>query len=167
MFANIRVIQIYLVTYFYIFVNMNGSVNKVILIGNLGKDPEIRRLENGAVIATFSLATSESFTDKSTGEKKEITDWHDIVLWRGLAEVAEKYIRKGAKIYIEGKLKKRSWQDKEGNTRYATEVVGDDLTILSRPDIEKPQNSYTTEGKPNKPSTIQDLSPSIDDDNPF
>ena len=86
---------------------MNGSVNKVILIGNLGKDPEIRRLENGAVIATFSLATSEVFTDKSTGEKKEITDWHDIVLWRGLAEVAEKYIRKGAKIYVEGKLKKR------------------------------------------------------------
>jgi single-strand DNA-binding protein len=146
---------------------MNGSVNKVILIGNLGKDPEIRRLENGAVIATFSLATSEVFTDKSTGEKKEITDWHDIVLWRGLAEVAEKYIRKGAKIYVEGKLKKRSWQDKEGNMRYATEVVGDDLTILSRPDVEKSQSSYSTEGKPNKPSPMSDLSPSMDDDNPF
>ena len=146
---------------------MNGSVNKVILIGNLGKDPEIRRLENGAVIATFSLATSEVFTDKSTGEKKEITDWHDIVLWRGLAEVAEKYIRKGAKIYVEGKLKKRSWQDKEGNTRYATEVVGDDLTILSRPDVDRTQTPYSSEGKPNPPSTIQDLSPSADDDNPF
>ena len=72
---------------------MNGTVNKVILIGNLGKDPEIRRLENGAVVATFSIATSESFTDKNSGEKKEITDWHDIVLWRGLAEIAEKYIR--------------------------------------------------------------------------
>jgi len=146
---------------------MNGSVNKVILIGNLGKDPEIRRLENGAVIATFSLATSEVFTDKSTGEKKEITDWHDIVLWRGLAEVAEKYIRKGAKIYVEGKLKKRSWQDKEGNMRYATEVVGDDLTILSRPDVDRNHTSYSSEGKPNPPSTIQDLSPSSDDDNPF
>jgi len=146
---------------------MNGSVNKVILIGNLGKDPEIRRLENGAVIATFSLATSEVFTDKSTGEKKEITDWHDIVLWRGLAEVAEKYIRKGAKIYVEGKLKKRSWQDKEGNTRYSTEVVGDDLTILSRPDVDKNNSSYSSEGKPNTPSSIQDLSPSADDDNPF
>ena len=147
---------------------MNGSVNKVILIGNLGKDPEIRRLENGAVIATFSLATSEVFTDKSTGEKKEITDWHDSVLWRGLADVAEKYIRKGAKIYVEGKLKKRSWQDKEGNTRYSTEVVGDDLTILSRPDIEKSQASYNnSEGKPTPPSAIQDLSPSADDDNPF
>ena len=85
---------------------MNGTVNKVILIGNLGKDPEIRRLENGAVVATFSIATSESFTDKNSGEKKEITDWHDIVLWRGLAEITEKYIRKGTKIYIEGKLKK-------------------------------------------------------------
>ena len=92
---------------------MNGTVNKVILIGNLGKDPEIRRLENGAVVASFSIATSESFTDKNSGEKKEITDWHDIVLWRGLAEIAEKYIRKGTKIYVEGKLKKRSWQDKE------------------------------------------------------
>jgi single-strand DNA-binding protein len=153
--------------YFYIFVIMNGSVNKVILIGNLGKDPEIRRLENGAVIATFSLATSEVFTDKSTGEKKEITDWHDIVLWRGLAEVAEKYIRKGAKIYVEGKLKKRSWQDKEGNTRYSTEVVGDDLTILSRPDVDRNHTPYSSEGKPNPPSSIQDLSPSADDDNPF
>jgi single-strand DNA-binding protein len=146
---------------------MNGSVNKVILIGNLGKDPEIRRLENGAVIATFSLATSEVFTDKSTGEKKEITDWHDIVLWRGLAEIAEKYIRKGAKIYVEGKLKKRSWQDKEGNTRYATEVVGDDLTILSRPDVDRNHTSYSSEGKPNTPSAIQDLSSSADDENPF
>ena len=111
---------------------MNGTVNKVILIGNLGKDPEIRRLENGAVVATFSIATSESFTDKNSGEKKEITDWHDIVLWRGLAEIAEKYIRKGTKIYVEGKLKKRSWQDKEGNTKYNTEVIGEELTILSR-----------------------------------
>ena len=79
---------------------MNGTVNKVILIGNLGKDPEIRRLENGAVVASFSIATSESFTDKNSGEKKEITDWHDIVLWRGLAEIAEKYIRKGTKSYV-------------------------------------------------------------------
>ena len=111
---------------------MNGTVNKVILIGNLGKDPEIRSLENDAVVASFSIATSESFTDKNSGEKKEITDWHDIVLWRGLAEIAEKYIRKGTKIYVEGKLKKRSWQDKEGNTKYNTEVIGEELTILSR-----------------------------------
>lgn len=147
---------------------MNGSVNKVILIGNLGKDPEIRRLENGAVIASFPLATSETFIDKNTGEKKEITDWHDIVLWRGLAEVAEKYIRKGTKIYVEGKLKKRSWQDKEGNNRYTTEIVGDDLTILSRSENhDRPQSSYSSEGKPNGPSSMPDLSPSPDDNVPF
>ncbi len=87
---------------------MAGTVNKVILIGNLGKDPEIRRLENGSMVATFSIATSDTYTDKTTGEKKEITDWHDIVVWRGLAEIAEKYLKKGYKVYIEGKLKKRS-----------------------------------------------------------
>ena len=140
---------------------MNGSVNKVILIGNLGKDPEIRRLENGVVVASFPLATSETFTDKSTGEKRETTDWHDIVLWRGLAEVAEKYIRKGTKVYIEGKLKKRSWQDKEGNNRYLTEIVGDELTILSRPENnDRSHSAYSPEGKPTMPSPMPDLNSS-------
>jgi single-strand DNA-binding protein len=147
---------------------MNGTVNKVILIGNLGKDPEIRRLENGAVVETFSIATSESFTDKNSGEKKEITDWHDIVLWRGLAEIAEKYIRKGTKIYVEGKLKKRSWQDKEGNTKYNTEVIGEELTILSRLEIsDKTAAPYNSSGTPNLPSDMPGLSSSSDDDSPF
>jgi single-strand DNA-binding protein len=147
---------------------MNGTVNKVILIGNLGKDPEIRRLENGAVVATFSIATSESFTDKNSGEKKEITDWHDIVLWRGLAEIAEKYIRKGTKIYVEGKLKKRSWQDKEGNTKYNTEVIGEELTILSRLETsDKTAAPYNSSGTPNLPSDMPGLSSSSDDDSPF
>ena len=147
---------------------MNGTVNKVILIGNLGKDPEIRRLENGAVVATFSIATSESFTDKNSGEKKEITDWHDIVLWRGLAEIAEKYIRKGTKIYVEGKLKKRSWQDKEGNTKYNTEVIGEELTILSRLETSnKTAAPYNSSGTPNLPSDMPGLSSSSDDDSPF
>ena len=115
---------------------MSGTVNKVILIGNLGKDPEVRHFENGGVLASFPLATSESYTDRQTGEKKENTDWHDVVLWRGLAEVAEKYLHKGTKVYVEGKLKKRSYQDREGNTRYVTEVVGEELTILSRPEQE-------------------------------
>jgi single-strand DNA-binding protein len=84
---------------------MAGSVNKVILIGNLGKDPEVRRLENGGIVANFPLATSETYTDRTTGEKRDTTDWHTIVLWRGLAEVAEKYVRKGQKVYVEGKLK--------------------------------------------------------------
>jgi single-strand DNA-binding protein len=147
---------------------MNGTVNKVILIGNLGKDPEIRRLENGAVVATFSIATSESFTDKNSGEKKEITDWHDIVLWRGLAEIAEKYIRKGTKIYVEGKLKKRSWQDKEGNTKYNTEIIGEELTILSRLETsDKTAAPYNSSGTPNLPSDMPGLSSSSDDDSPF
>jgi single-strand DNA-binding protein len=139
---------------------MAGSVNKVILIGNLGKDPEVRRLESGAVVANFPLATSETYTDRNTGEKKENTDWHDIVLWRGLAEIAEKYVRKGTKVYIEGKLKKRSWQDKEGNTRYTTEVLADEMTILSRPenaDRPEPQQPYPSNDGPATPSPIQDL----------
>lgn len=150
---------------------MAGSVNKVILIGNLGKDPEVRRLENGAVVANFSLATSESYTDKSTGEKREVTDWHDVVLWRGLAEVAEKYVRKGYKVYIEGKLKKRSWQDKEGNTRYTTEIVADEMTILSRPEhsdrAQENPSPYKQDG-PTPPSPIEGLlNPSEPDDLPF
>ena len=87
---------------------MNGSVNKVILIGNLGRDPEIKKLDSGATLASFSIATSENYTDKQSGKKIEQTDWHDVVLWRGLAEVAEKYLKKGTKIYIEGRLKKKS-----------------------------------------------------------
>lgn len=147
---------------------MNGSVNKVILIGNLGKDPEVRRLENGAVVASFPLATSEIYNDKQSGERKEITDWHDIVLWRGLAEIAEKYVRKGTKVYIEGKLKKRSWQDKEGHVRYATEVVGDDLTILSRNEpSERTNTSYSPEGKPANPSPMSGLDNNVEDSLPF
>jgi len=146
---------------------MSGSVNKVILIGNLGKDPEIRRLENGVVLANFSIATSESFSDKQTGEKKEITDWHDIVLWRGLAEVAEKYLHKGTKIYVEGKLKKRSWQDKEGNTRYNTEVVGEEMTILSKLDQEKTAEPYRKEEINTPPSILPNLAPEDGDDLPF
>ena len=147
---------------------MSGSVNKVILIGNLGKDPEVRRLENGAVLATFSIATSESYVDKQSGDKKEITDWHDIVLWRGLAEVAEKYLVKGTKVYVEGKLKKRSWQDKEGLTRYSTEVVGDEMTILSK--IENKENNnapYREEATKEVLQKIQDFSPEEGDVLPF
>ena len=125
---------------------MNGSVNKVILIGNLGRDPEIKKLENGATLASFSIATSESYKDKVSGKKIENTDWHDVVLWRGLAELAEKFLKKGMKIYVEGRLKKRSWQDREGNTRYNVEVIGDEMTILSKPDTDtKPREPYTVE----------------------
>jgi single-strand DNA-binding protein len=107
-----------------------SGVNKVILVGRLGKDPEVRNLDNGATVANFTVATSESYKDKTTGEKKEITEWHNIVLWRGLAEIAQKYLHKGDMVYIEGKLRTRSWE-KEGVTRYTTEVLGDNMTMLS------------------------------------
>jgi single-strand DNA-binding protein len=106
-----------------------ASVNKVILIGNLGKDPEVRHLEGGVAVARFPIATSESFKDKS-GQRQERTEWHTIVLWRGLAEVAEKYLRKGQSVYIEGKLRTNNYQDKDGIQRYSTEIVADSMTML-------------------------------------
>jgi single-strand DNA-binding protein len=150
---------------------MAGSVNKVILIGNLGKDPEVRHLENGAVVANFSIATSETYTDKTTNERREITDWHNIVVWRGLAEVVEKYVRKGTKVYVEGKLKTRSWQDKEGNTRYTTEVLADEITMLSRNEgnsnAQEQKPNYSNEGTPPSPSKINELLDDKDNDLPF
>lgn len=107
-----------------------SGVNKCILVGRIGKDPEVRNLDNGATVANFTLATSESYKDKTTGEKKEVTDWHNIVLWRGLAEIAQKYLHKGDMIYVEGKLRTRSWE-KDGVTRYTTEIIGDNMTMLS------------------------------------
>lgn len=107
-----------------------SGVNKVILVGRLGKDPEVRHLESGVAVANFSVATSEVYKDRNTGERKEVTEWHNVVLWRGLADVAEKYLKKGDMVYVEGKLRTRSWE-KDGVTRYTTEVVGDNMTMLS------------------------------------
>ena len=107
-----------------------GTVNKVILVGNLGSDPEIKTTPTGQQVANFSLATSESWTDKATGEKQEKAEWHRLVLWRKLAEIAGQYLNKGAKIYVEGKLQTRSWDDKDGQKRYATEVVVDQMEML-------------------------------------
>ncbi|HNU57096.1 MAG TPA: single-stranded DNA-binding protein [Flavobacteriales bacterium] len=109
-----------------------AGVNKVILIGNLGADPEIRHLQNGASVANFRLATSETYKDRTTGERREQTEWHNVVAWRGLAEITEKYLRKGSKVYVEGKLRTRQWQDKDNNTRYTTEIVADEMTMLDR-----------------------------------
>ena len=106
-----------------------SGVNKVILVGNLGKDPEVRHLESGTAVASFSVATSETYKDRNTGERKTNTEWHNVVLWRGLAEVAEKYLKKGDQVYIEGKLRTRQWE-KDGVTRYTTEIVGDNMTML-------------------------------------
>lgn len=114
-----------------------SGVNKVILIGNLGADPEVRHLQNGATVANFRIATSETYKDRSTGEKREQTEWHSIVAWRALGELTEKYLRKGSKVYVEGKLRTRSWQDRDGNTRYTTEVHADEMTLLDRPTGER------------------------------
>lgn len=115
---------------------MAGSVNKVILVGNLGKDPETRNLQNGGKVVNFNLATSETWNDKASGERKEKTEWHRIVIFNErVAEVAEKYLKKGQKVYIEGSLQTRKWTDQQGQEKYTTEVVIDrfrgELTMLS------------------------------------
>ena len=109
---------------------MARGVNKVILIGNLGRDPEVRYSPNGGAIANITLATSDSWKDKNTGEQVEKTEWHRVVFFRRLAEIAGEYLKKGSKVYIEGKLQTRKWQDKEGNDRYTTEVVANEMQML-------------------------------------
>lgn len=106
-------------------------INKVILVGNVGKDPEVRHLDSGVAVAQFSLATSETYKDKS-GNKTTQTEWHNLVLWRGLADVAEKYVKKGDPLYIEGKIRSRSYDDKEGVKRYVSEIVVDTMQMLGR-----------------------------------
>jgi single-strand DNA-binding protein len=104
--------------------SMAGSVNKVILVGNLGKDPEVRRMTSGEPVVNLSVATSESWRDKASGERKEKTEWHRVVIFnKNLADVAEKYLRKGSKVYVEGQLQTRKWTDKDGQEKYSTEVV--------------------------------------------
>lgn len=105
------------------------SVNKVILVGNVGKDPEVRHLDAGVAVANFPLATSETYTAKN-GEKVTTTEWHNIVLWRGLAEVAEKYVTKGRQLYIEGRIRTRSYEDQNGVKKYVTEIYGDTMQLL-------------------------------------
>lgn len=108
-----------------------AGVNKVILVGNLGKDPEVRHLENGTAVANFPIATSESYKDRD-GNRVDQTEWHNVVVWRKLAEIAESYLKKGSQIYLEGKLRTRSWDDPQGNKRYTTEVVADTFTMLGK-----------------------------------
>lgn len=160
---------------------MAGSVNKVILVGNLGQDPDIRRTQDGKAIANFSIATSDSWRDKNTGERREKTEWHRVVCFNeGLTRVIEQYVKKGSKVYVEGQLQTRKWQDKDGNDKYTTEVVlqgfNGNLTML---DSRNGGDSYG--GAPNNDSFGQsspmDRSPAtagggrlaaeIDDDIPF
>lgn len=113
---------------------MAGSVNKVMLIGNLGRDPEVRSMQNGSKVANLSIATSDSWKDKNTGERREKTEWHRVVIFGNLADIAERYLKKGSKVYVCGQLQTRKWQNKDGQDQYSTEVVlqgyGGELTML-------------------------------------
>lgn len=136
-----------------------GGVNKVILLGNAGKDPDIRHLEGGVTVASFPLATTESFRDKNSGEKKEQTEWHNIVMWRGLAESVEKSeLKKGDKVYLEGKIRTRKWNDKDGNQRFTVEIVADTFTIITRKrDNKNNEDNETTHESPAVEGSGSDL----------
>lgn len=133
-----------------------AGINKVILIGNLGRDPEMRYTPNGIAVCSFSIATSETYKDRNSGERITQTEWHNIVLWRGLAETSEKFLRKGSKVFIEGKLKTRKWDDNQGITRYSTEVVADVMQMLDKKasDSSAPSVPESTEVKSEDDSTI-------------
>ena len=157
---------------------MAGSVNKVILLGNLGRDPEIRSTQSGSKMATFSIATSKRWKDKNTQEQKDKTSWHNIVVFGdGLVDIIEKYVKKGSKIYIEGELQTRKWQDQDGNDRYTTEVIlqgfNSNLTLLdsrnANTNIEdQPINTDQTTSNFEKPTSLKNSDSSeSDDDIPF
>lgn len=109
---------------------MARGINKVILVGNLGKDPEVRYMPNGGAVANVTLATSDSWKDKQTGEQKERTEWHNVVFYQRLAEIVGEYLKKGSQIYVEGSLRTRKWQDKNGNDRYTTEIIASEMQML-------------------------------------
>ena len=140
-----------------------ASLNKVMLIGNLGKDPEVRFTASGQAVASFSLATSEKFKGK-TGEWEERTEWHNITLWGKLAEIAGEYLSKGKTIYVEGRLQTRKWQDKSGNDRYTTDIVGDKMQMLS---AKGERSGGDTSPAPKTGTTSYEEPPFQDDDIPF
>lgn len=143
---------------------MTASMNKVILMGNLGKAPETRTLESGVVMCRFPIATSETYKNRKSGEKTSHTEWHNVVLWRGLAEVAEKYLNKGDKILIEGRIRSRSWEDKEsGQTRFITEILADQMKMIGS--VKKSSEDFNEAHKPSA-SFIQE-SPIEHEDLPF
>ncbi len=160
---------------------MARGINKVILIGNLGADPEVRYMPNGSAVANVRIATSESWRDKQTGEQQERTEWHRVVLFRRLGEIAGEYLRKGAKVYIEGRLQTRKWQGQDGIDRYTTEIVANDLQMLDSrspqgaamsqpPDLEPPMDSWEEpKGPPGsaRPAKPVGAADDFDDDVPF
>lgn len=151
------------------------SLNKVMLIGNVGKDPEVRYLDGASgKVASFTLATTEKYKSR-TGENKETTEWHNIVAWRGLADLTEQYVRKGTQLYIEGRIRTRSWDDQTGNKRYTTEIMADNMQLLGRkadnpgsqgPYVPPQQNQQPVYQAPQAPQ-VQQNAAEEDDDLPF
>jgi single-strand DNA-binding protein len=135
-----------------------SGINKALIIGRLGQDPEVKFLPNGTAVANFSVATSEEWKDKDTGEKKEATEWHKITAWRRLGEICGEYLKKGSQCFIEGKITTRSWEDKEGNKRYTTEIVASNVQFLGGRDNSQ---EYS------KPSEPDKVTVTPDDDIPF
>lgn len=144
-------------------------INKVILVGNVGLDPEVRALESGAKVARLRLATTERYTDRQTNETKELTEWHTVTLWRGLADVVDKYVHKGSQLYIEGSLRTREWTDKDNQKRYTTEIVATEMKLLGRrmdapssqvandyaQPMQQPQQSYQSPQQPTYQQPVQ------------
>ncbi|HAT8391821.1 TPA: single-stranded DNA-binding protein [Legionella pneumophila] len=161
-------------------ISMARGINKVILVGNVGADPDVRYLPNGNAVTTLSVATSETWKDKTTGEKQDRTEWHRVVCFNRLGEIAGEYIRKGSKLYVEGSLRTRKWQDQQGQDRYTTEIVASDIQILDSKgssatnydDMPSFQGSSTpqqasTKNQATPTSTAQDAFDELDDDIPF
>ena len=150
-----------------------ASVNKVIVVGNLGRDPETRYMPDGAAITNVSVATSYQWTDKASGEKKEETEWHRVVFRGKLAEVAGEYLKKGSQVYVEGRLRTRKWQDKEGQDKYTTEIVADRMQMLGsragagEPRAEAPTESRAAEPKPAAAKKPAGKFDDMEDDIPF
>ena len=141
---------------------MARGVNKVILVGNCGKDPETRYMPSGGAVTKISIATSEAWKDKQTGEQKDRTEWHNVVFFGRLGEIAGEYLRKGSQVYVEGSLRTNKWQDKSGNDRYTTEIVAREMKMLSPRGAEEGQSGRYNEEEP----PLQDAPP-MEDDVPF
>ena len=143
-----------------------AGINKVIIVGFLGNDPDVRTMPNGELVVNISVATSESWTDKNSGEKKEVTEWHRIVIYRKLAEIAAQYLHKGSQVYVEGRLKTRKWQDNNGQDRYTTEIQGDNLQMLGGRQDE-PKQAKSSKAKPEPLSAMAEQGDNFDYNIPF
>ena len=150
---------------------MARGINKVIIIGNLGQDPDVKAMPSGMTVANLRIATSESWKDKQSGEMKEQTEWHSVAMFGRLAEIAGEYLRKGSQVYIEGRLRTRKWQDKQGNDRYSTEIVANELQMLDGKPAEggqRQQSQGRSQGNERQErEPVRQSEPDFDDDIPF